>query len=91
MGLVGADITRLNAAAAGMGPIAGTVDGQAAAIASTGSLAAGAAGNGDLGSMITVVAQAVSAAARDTATVTGHLQNAVEISAANVAMATSIQ
>jgi hypothetical protein len=89
MGLVGADIAHLNAAASAMAPIASNVNGQAAAIVSAGSLAAGAAGNGNLAATITAVAQAAAAAARDTATITGNLQQAVEISATNVALATS--
>lgn len=91
MGLVGADIARLNAAAAAMAPIARTVDGQASAIVSAGSLAAGAAGNGNLAATITTVARAAAKATGDTATVTGHLRYAVEISAANVATATSVK
>lgn len=89
MGLVGADVSHLNAAAAAMAPIASTVNGQAAAIVSAGSLAAGAAGNGNLASTVIAVAQAAAAATRDTATITVNLRQAVEISATNVAIATS--
>jgi hypothetical protein len=56
MGLVGADVAHLNAAAAAMAPIASTVNGQATAIRSAGSLAAGAAGDAGLGGTITTVA-----------------------------------
>jgi hypothetical protein len=85
MGLVGADVAHLKAAAAAMAPIASTVTGQATAIRSAGSLAAGDAG---LGGTITTVAAAVSTATTDTGTVVGNLKNAVEVSAANVATAT---
>jgi len=89
MGLVGADVAHLNAAAAAMAPIASTVNGQASAIRSAGSLAAGAAGDAGLGGTITTVAGAVATAAADTGTVVGHLKNAVEVSASNVATATA--
>jgi hypothetical protein len=89
MGLVGADVAHLNAAAAAMAPIASTVNGQATAIRSAGSLAAGAAGDAGLGGTITTMAGAVATAAGDTGTVVGHLKNAVELSASNVATATA--
>ena len=89
MGLVGADVAHLNAAARAMAPIASTVNGQASEIRSAGSLAAGAAGDAGLGGTITTVAGAVATAAGDTGTVVGHLKNAVEVSASNVATATA--
>jgi hypothetical protein len=89
MGLVGADVAHLNSAATAMAPIANTVNGQATAIRSAGSLAAGAAGDPGLGAAITTVAGAVATAAGDTGTVVGHLKNAVELSASNVATATA--
>jgi hypothetical protein len=89
MGLVGANVAHLNAAAAAMAPIAGTVNGQATAIRSAGSLAAGAAGDAALGGTITTVAGAAATATGDTSTVVGNLKNAVEVSAANVATATA--
>jgi hypothetical protein len=88
MGLVGADVAHLNAAAAAMAPIVNTVNGQATAIRSAGSLAAGAAGDPGLGGTITKVAGSAVTAAGDTGTVVGHLKNAVELSATNVATAT---
>jgi hypothetical protein len=91
MGLVGADVAHLNAAAAAMAPIASTVSGQATAISSAGSLAAGAAGDAGLGATITTVAGAMATAARDTSTIVGHLKNAVELSASNVATATAVK
>jgi hypothetical protein len=89
MGLVGADVAHLNAAAAAMAPIASTVNGQATAIRSAGSLAAGAAGDPGLGGTITTAAGAVATAAGDTGTVVGQLKNAVEVSTSNVATATA--
>lgn len=89
MGLVGADVAHLNAAAKAMSPIASTVNGQATAIRGAGSLAAGAAGDPGLGATITKVAGAVAVAATDTGTVVGHLGNAVQVSASNVATATA--
>jgi hypothetical protein len=89
MGLVGADVAHLNAAAAAMAPITSTVNGQATAIRSAGSLAAGAAGDAGLGGTITTVAGTVATATGDTGTVVGHLKNAVEVSASNVATATA--
>ena len=91
MGLVGADVAHLNAAAAAMAPIASTISGQATAIRSAGSLAAGAAGDAGLGATITTVAAAMATAARDTSTIVGHLKNAVELSASNVATATAVK
>jgi len=88
MGLVGADVAHLKAAATAMAPIASAVTGQATAIRSAGSLAAGAAGDAGLSGTITKVAAAVSTATTDTGTVVGNLKNAVEVSAANVATAT---
>jgi hypothetical protein len=89
MGLVGADVAHLNAAATAMAPIASTVNGQATAIRSAGSLAAGAAGDPGLGAAITTVAAAVATATADTGTVVGNLKNAVELAASNVATATA--
>ena len=88
MGLVGADVAHLNAAAKAMAPIASTVNGQAGAIRSAASLAAGAAGDAQLGGTITTVAGAVATATTDTGTIVGNLKNAVEVSASNVATAT---
>jgi hypothetical protein len=89
MGLVGADVAHLNAAATAMAPIASTVNGQATAIRSAGSLAAGAAGDPGLGAAITTVAAAAATATADTGTVVGNLKNAVELAASNVATATA--
>ena len=89
MGLVGADVAHLNAAATAMAPIASTVNGQATAIRSAGSLAAGAAGDPGLGGTITTVAAAVATATADSSTVVGNLKNAVELAASNVATATA--
>jgi hypothetical protein len=88
MGLSGADVAALNAAAAAMAPIASKVTGQASAVTSAGSLAAGGAGDGNLGSTITTVARAVSTALTDTGSVVDNLRNAVTAGASSVATAT---
>lgn len=90
MGLVGADVAHLDAAATAMAPIANQVNGQASAIRAAGSQAAGAAGDSGLGGTITTVAGAVATATRDTGTIVAHLQRAVETSASNVATATAV-
>ena len=89
MGLVGADVAHLNAAAAAMAPITSTVNGQATAIRSAGSLAAGAAGEMPASAGRSPRWQGRWRPAGDTGTVVGHLKNAVEVSASNVATATT--
>lgn len=89
MGLMGADVAHLTAAASAMTPIARTVTGQAAAIRAAGSLAADCAGDRQLAGVIAAMAQAMTKTADDTGTIVANLRHAVEVSAANVATATS--
>ena len=91
MGLTGADVHALKAAAAAMAPVAAKVTGQASAVTAAGSLAAGGSGDANLGATITTVARAVSKAVADTGTVVGNLREAVATNAGTVATAAGVK